>query len=327
MGTLRMRSQDYVAKLRFLIITLTCLLYAASWASASGYKITVNSLAQERQSSGQGCTITEAIELTGLFASVVDPGVQVVRVGEPTLGNCTVELGGEAAGITIVVPAGEYLLTAPYLNLEGQAGFPLIGPAYYPWTGAIWGVKIVGDPAGGTIIKRDPNPDTPKFRLFHVQTWLELEHLTLSGGDADSNGGGAIFGDDSHSAECPPSGSCHLPITLRHVTLENNRAYQGGAVSSTYRVYGQGFALTIEDSTFRGNRASLGGAVNVPTTGWASIIRSQFENNVAEEFGGAIDSYTSKAIEITERRVSGSIAAHRPPRAFASFFSAASCDT
>jgi predicted outer membrane repeat protein len=293
-----MRVPDYFAQARFLVISLICLLGAAPWASA--YTITVTSTAQGMQPPGQGCTITEAILLVDLGAQAIGPGI---RPGEPLLGNCTMEIGGD--GITIVVPAGEYLLTTPYLNMDGQAGFPLIGPTHYPFIGVPWGVRIVGDPEGGTIIKRETSPETPKFRFFHVQTWLELEHLTLSGGDAggDPNGGGAIFGDDSMLAPCPPgfSGPCRLPITLRHVAFENNRAVFGGALASVYRVYGQGFTFTIEDSTFRGNHATHGGgAIRVPDSGWTSIVRSRFEDNLSSEGGGAIFSSTLESIEVQD---------------------------
>lgn len=281
---------------RLLVLTIVGLLTAAPWASAAGYTITVNSTAQEMQPFGQGCTITEALLLVDLSVQAIGPGI---RPGEPLIGNCTMEIGGD--GITIIVPAGEYVLTTPYLNMDGQAGFPLIGPTNYPFIGVPWGVRIVGDPAGGTIIKRDTSPTTPAFRFFRVQTWLELEHLTLSGGDAGGDGGGAIFGDDSMLAPCPIgfSGPCRIPITLRHVTFENNRAYQGGAVSSTFRVYGQGVSYTIEDSTFRGNHATgEGGAIRVPAGGAATIRGGTFENNSAGQSGGAIVVQALDPIEI-----------------------------
>ena len=83
--------------------------------------------------------------MTGLWASALEPGVQVVGLGEPVLGNCTLEVDAAAEGMAIIVPAGEYLLTTPYANTE--SGFPLIGPSHYPFSGVPWGVRMVGDPA------------------------------------------------------------------------------------------------------------------------------------------------------------------------------------
>ena len=187
--------------------------------------------------------------------------------------------------------------------MDGQAGFPLIGPTEYPFIGVPWGVKMVGDAAGGTIIRRYSES---AFRFFHVQTWLELSHLTLDGGDAGPGVGGAIFGDDSQLQPCPPVGSCRLPIVLRGVTLLNNTASFGGAVGSTFRVHGSGFELTIEDSTFLGNYATQqGGAIRVPLGGSATIRRSTFERNTAAHGAGAVVLQTPDPIEIEDTQFIG----------------------
>lgn len=101
----------------------------------------------------------------GIIASAVGPGTPVgdcVRENEP------------GPGIVIRVPAGTYVLTTSYVDIEdrGAAGLPIIGPTSMPFVGVPWGVRLEGDAAGGTVIMRDPA--APPFRLFGVKTWLDI---------------------------------------------------------------------------------------------------------------------------------------------------------
>ena len=57
---------------------------------------------------------------------------------------------------------------------------------------------------------------------------------------------------------------------------------QGGAVS-----VGTGSIADIQDSSFTWNEASSGGALYVSEHGGAKILRADFANNVALQYGGA----------------------------------------
>ena len=107
--------------------------------------------------------------------------------------NSRSPVGGCATGNVIVLPAGTFLMSMPYLN--GSNALPRVTVA----------VEIRGAGADQTIIARDSA--APAFRFFEVPVALTLRGLTLKGGQSDT--GGAIFGQ---------------AITVDHVVMDGNVA-------------------------------------------------------------------------------------------------------
>jgi predicted outer membrane repeat protein len=157
-------------------------------------------------------------------------------------------------------------------------------------------ITIVGNDA---IIERGGS--APQFRLFSVASNgnLTLANVTLSGGNAGGENGGAVLNAGS--------------LTLDDVTLTNNSARFGGAIYSTGTVTITGSAisgstaqeqagaiyssgsLSITDSTFESNSARYGSGIYVDG-GTVSVSSVVMRNNNATEEGGGI--YRKKRIEL-----------------------------
>jgi hypothetical protein len=134
----------------------------------------------------------------------------------------------------------------------------------------------------GATIKRASS--APNFRFFLVDNVapggnLTLNSLTLSNGVApvttEGHGGGAIMN--------------RRRLTVTHVTFANNvdlipGSAGGGAIDNH-----DGGMATISKSTFISNRAEEGGAVENEATqagAFLNISQSTFSNNTATKYGG-----------------------------------------
>jgi len=132
-------------------------------------------------------------------------------------------------------------------------------------------LTISGDPDGSTVI--DASGGEP-LNIFTIPTGrvVSLRDLTLTGGDAVNDGGGAISNEGT--------------LTVANSTISGNTAQgRGGAIDSSG-------PLTITNSTLRGNtatngaRAPIGGAIS--ELGPLTITNSTFSGNTAISQGGAI---------------------------------------
>lgn len=104
---------------------------------------------------------------------------------------------------------------------------------------------------------------------------LTLDGVTVQGSHAAF--GGAIVQE--------PCTGCLIPLlTVTHSLIQNNNAQSGGAINL------QGGYAVIEDSSFTGNTAGGGGAIDVFSNSTftvdATIARCTFKDNSATSFGG-----------------------------------------
>ena len=143
-----------------------------------------------------------------------------------------------------------------------------------------------------------------RFPIFAVRgTWLQINNLTMREGSNPRGGGGAISMLDDVS------------VVVRNSRFVNNQANSGGAIFTIGRnnkltvinssftgnigdglTGGSGGAidlrsgeLTITGSSFIGNRARSGGAIDISSGGGETrIANSTFSSNVATAVGGAL---------------------------------------
>jgi hypothetical protein len=238
---------------------LTCpaafVLAAAAYGEGAARAQTTIQVSTTAQQSSVECTLTDAI----IAANLQQP-----------FGACPSGLGVD----TIHVPAGDYVLTTAYIDEWGErTGLPFVQRA----------IRITGAGPGVTTIRRDPS--APTFRLLKVQAPFELSDLTLAGGDTGSDrDGGAIL---AETFTMPGGG--RMRVRIRNVAFDNNHALYGGALGDAGFFFGPFVEFDIADSTFSGNAARGGGGALSASPGAAVIVRhSQFDNNIAAEWGGAI---------------------------------------
>ena len=111
-----------------------------------------------------------------------------------------------------------------------------------------------------------------QFRIFDVQRGnLTIRHLTLTDGRAEFGGAIQLRGGSE--------------VTISHSILANNSAVYGGAIAHRG---GQPNRLTIDSSSFLGNRAEWhAGALEI-VGGTVAIKNSSFLENHSDGFGGVI---------------------------------------
>jgi hypothetical protein len=155
-----------------------------------------------------------------------------------------------------------------------------------------------------TIIAHDPTPSEDNEdgrRIFNIGDGssslinVTISGLTMSGGDPiladqDLGSGGAIRNMEN--------------LTVVNCVFTDNYTSNGGAIANALGSGGGGAGtLSITDSTFNGNRAHDGGAVLIES-GSAVITRTRFENNSAQNVGGAVISRL-RPITITDSTITG----------------------
>ncbi|CAN5134129.1 hypothetical protein BH20VER2_BH20VER2_18480 [soil metagenome] len=101
-------------------------------------------------------------------------------------------------------------------------------------------LTILGTGPARLTIQRSSAPGVPPFRIFNIQSSVDIDQLTIANGD--STGGGGIRNQGA--------------LRLRHVRVMNNRSPDSGAA-----IYNTG-TLTIENSTIGWNRAGNGAAIH-----------------------------------------------------------------
>ena len=114
-------------------------------------------------------------------------------------------------------------------------------------------------------------------RIFQVNSNVNvtLDSLTLNGGNvevgtAPNNGGGAILNAGN--------------LTLNNCTVQNSQA--NGLLGGGIKSYNG--ALTVSNSTFYGNYAYIGGALETDSGGTCALFNSTFSGNSAGAVGGAM---------------------------------------
>ncbi len=125
-----------------------------------------------------------------------------------------------------------------------------------------------------------------RFPIFTVRgTWLKINSLTLTEGSNPRGNGGAINMLDNAS------------VVVNNSSFISNEALNGGAIT----MYGRDSRLVIFDSSFTGNRAAglaggIGGAIDM-RSGELHITGSSFSGNHADS-GGAINIGSGEKVSI-----------------------------
>jgi hypothetical protein len=191
----------------------------------------------------------------------------------------------DIVGDTIIVPAGDYMLTGGELTVDVN-------------------VEIAGAGARATRIFMSPTfPD----RVFDITgVTVEISHLTMEGGTASDftgyfggnlrNSGGTVTLDHVRVT----GGSAYSgggisnntgTMVIEHSLIDDNEALQGGGDSGGVQNFATTNApgdLTIRDSTIYNNRAINGGGVFAWGDGTKTtrIVRSTIVGNQASVRGG-----------------------------------------
>ena len=163
------------------------------------------------------------------------------------------DLGDDEISFSLTLPAT--------ISLDAALGSLVIGET----------LSIVGPGADRLTIE---NASGQPFRIFDIQATTaqaNFRGLTLSGGDAGTENGGAIR---SQTAQ----------LHLSEVALIGNSAAMGGGVALTNG------SLSIVSSTITGNNASAngGGVAAIDTVSSLDILNSTVSGNTALGDGGGV---------------------------------------
>ena len=268
------------ASAALLIVALATMVVPSVAEAASTINVTTTA---DLSATGPGCSLRDAISSANTGSNV---------------GGCTGATGGGPYAIT--VPVGTYLLTLGQLPTGTASGKS---------------ISIAGAGSSGTVIHQ-----TTTARVFELDpsqagdVAISLSGVSITGGEAQSFGGGAILGGGTGDSltltnvviasngctgtnsgaglSWSPAGN----VTITGSTFANNTCAQaGGAI-----VYNAaGGALNISGSTFTGNSSGAGGSAGgalflgqigtTPTT--FTVHNSTFTQNQATSaagIGGAI---------------------------------------
>ena len=247
------------------------------YISSRNRSVTDNSIPARRRASIRHhllrASVIAVVGCVAAFASVAAaPGISAAPVAcnAASLVSALAAVSGSGQSGTVTLTAScTYTMTAVNNTVDGENAFPDI----------LGSVTVVGN--GATITRSTSAPD---FRFFMVDDGgsLDLSNVTLSNGSipsGDIHGGGAIL---SRSV-----------LTVTAVSFLNNQSMGttgGGAIDN--HDTGQ---LTITRSTFTGNSALQGGAIEdeatlchttTPVCGQGTITDSTFTNNSSSVNGG-----------------------------------------
>jgi hypothetical protein len=182
----------------------------------------------------------------------------------------------------IRLAAGTYTLTEVDNTTDGPNGLPSITSP----------LTITGAGAATTSIERSATASA--FRLLHVAATgrLTLKRLTLRGGNASFEGGGALA-------------NVGGTVTVTHSTIADNRARDAGGIDNV------GGALVITHSTLARNHAigGAGGGISNVGGGTLTITASALVGNTAQIEGGGIWSLAG-TVTVTNSTLAGNIVAN-----------------
>lgn len=174
-------------------------------------------------------------------------------------------------------------------------------------------VNITGPGATVLTVQRNPNvnPDTfPAFRIFNISTGgtVNIAGLTIARGSADNGGGiqnantgtvnvtNCIFSNNQagSSSSASRSGGGAIfnnlgTLTVTSSTFQSNLAAPSYPQACGGGIYNKGTA-SITNSTFTGNRTTLGGGLFNETGAAMTVSGSTFDRNGARD-GGAVENF------------------------------------
>jgi predicted outer membrane repeat protein len=180
--------------------------------------------------------------------------------------TCPAGGGQTLKGTTIELMPGEYHFsqrdqTPP--QVEWFVSVVDVGDALPP---VLFPLTIHGN---GAVLVRDQSAEPFRFFEVMVNSKLDLENITLQGGDVGEDWGGAIY-------------AMSALIDLKNVRFFDNRAENGGVL------YFDLSALNVENSEFRGNHATGSGGALYISSSKATIQSTRFEANTSDGNGGGL---------------------------------------
>ena len=174
------------------------------------------------------------------------------------------------------------------------------------------GIIVDASGVGGITVNADGKSSVFKISGGTAASPVTLVGLTITGGAAESFGGGVSVGSGCFAsiADCVISsnragaygGGLYNKGTAQLtgcILAENAAESNGGAINNVY-----GASLTLTECSMTGNSAqSSGGAIN--NSGTLTLSYCQLYNNVAVYYGGAINNAYGKTAEISESLLYG----------------------
>src|SRR3954452_7145986 len=233
--------------------------------------------------------------LLALPASAATDTFTVTRTDDPptyaglcSASDCSLRSAVQSASMSdgnkIVIPEGTYTVNTGGSGANGELALTKA-------------MASAGAGARTTIITA-----TGGGRLFTVSSNVAMSGVTLTGGVANSDGGGAILISGSGAR-----------LDLGASTLRGNKA--SGSTSSTGgAIYDNGGTLNIANSTFNGNRSgessltpASGGAIATtgPTTLTNVTISGNVVNGLTAAGGGVSTAGASPPVSVVNSTIAG----------------------
>jgi CSLREA domain-containing protein len=245
------------------LLTLTFVLLRPSPALADGgISVTTTDDEYSDAGPGNGCSLREAIQSAN---------------DDKDFGGCT---RSGTAPYTITVPAAIYTLTITSTDENDNVDGDLDLRA---------SMTIEGAGAGQTIIQAGPDPSSGIDRIFDVFVdglTINLSHLTVRHGNADSGGGIEHRGDgtltvtdcaitDNKASEAQGGGIFVTDgaVTINNSTVSNNTSYSSGGGLATPGTTNNP-TLYVNNSTISGNTAESNGGGGIRLQGGTLEIAS-----------------------------------------------------
>lgn len=226
-------------------------------------------------------TVTLAVVLFGLLPAVASAQTFTVSSSADSgPGSLRADVAAAGAGDTIVIPG-----SIPTITLTST---PIAVAQTAP------GLTIQGAGASATAISGGN-----ALSIFSLGTnaSLALTGVTVTGGSAGTNDGGAILG------------STGVMLTITNSAFTNNQTAGGDGEAIELL---SGSTLTITGSTFSGNGSTGGtgdgGAIHMDSSGTLTITNSTFANNhggSSSGDGGAIQMNSGAMVTVTGSTFSG----------------------
>lgn len=209
---------------------------------------------------GTGCTLREAV---ATINAGNDQTNGCVNSGAAYGTNDAIDFGVGVAGQTITLGGTQIELTADVQINEG-----------------------------GNLTTIDANNNSRIFFIDTTGITASIDQLVLTGANAGSNYGGAIYVADAAT------------LTVKNSTLTANTAQEGGGLAGF-----NGATITVQNSTVSGNSATFGGGLEVYYSDAKLVVTDSIvTGNTVSLNGGGIFSGSQATLEVSNSTISSNTA-------------------
>ncbi len=271
---------------------------------------------------GSGVALLRRVSLAGIEAGTYPTGVGASFAGDASFqaSSNTASLNVAISGTAVACDTAALIAAIDSANTAGGGTLELSPGCAYTITQPSTPNGLNGLPPittsitihgnGATITRGGTNPS--RFRIFEVDRTgtLAIDHVTVSGGDSNSDGGGILNVGELMVTQSTIAnniggvgGGIHNGgyAELTKSTISGNRAFSGGGIFNS-----NNGMVTVTQSTISGNVASFGGGLS--TTGTVTVTQSTISGNLAESDGGAIYNSGPGEMTVTQSTISGNSA-------------------